>query len=139
MAIRVFVVRDCIGMTSTINGHPTYAADYFEGDWNKSVFLDNPHIDNLMTALLGLGGEYWAMRRRLMVVEKLLATKCGIDPSEIETYHPSEDEQKSWDRERDDFIRRVFSALVREVADVSGPIDIEGAKLRPPRNLEDMS
>jgi hypothetical protein len=125
-------------MASTINGHPTYAADYFKGDWDKSVFLDNPHVDNLMTVVLGLGGEYWAMRRRLMVVEKLLDTKCGIKGSEIEAYHPTEDEQAAWDKERDDFIRRVFSVLVRDTVDVSGPIDTENAKLRPPRNLEDL-
>jgi hypothetical protein len=126
-------------MSSSINGRPTYAAEYFEGDWNKSVFLDNPHTDNLMTALLGLGGEFWAMRRRMMVVEKLLADRGGIDASEIEAYQPDEDEQSLWDKERDDFIRRVFSSLVREISDVSGPIDTEGAKLRPPRNLKDLA
>jgi hypothetical protein len=125
-------------MTSSINGHPTYAADFLKGDWDKSVFLGNPHIDNLMTALVGLGGEYWAVRRRLLVVERMLAAKSVLDPAEIESFQPTEDERALWDKERDDFIRRVFGALVREVADVSGPIAQDAAALRPPRGLEDL-
>jgi hypothetical protein len=112
---------------------PTHASDYIEGDWRKSVFLGNTHIDNLMSALLGLGGEYWAMRRRLMVVEKLLASRCGIVAEEIERYMPGVEEQASWDRQRDDFIERVFAVLIRDTADVSGAIDTANPARRPPR------
>jgi len=120
-------------MIPSSSERPTHAAEYIKGDWDKSVFLGNPHVDNLMTALLGLGGEYWALQRRLMVVEKLLATRCGIEPSEIESYQPDEDDQRLWERKRDDFIERVFSVLVRPTADVSGPIDTTNPSRRPPR------
>ncbi len=112
---------------------PTYASDYIEGDWRKSVFLDNAQVDNLMTALLGLGGEFWAMRRRLMVVEGLLASRCGIGAEEIEGYVPGTEEQASWDQRRDDFIERVFAVLIRDTADVSGAIATTNPVRRPPR------
>ncbi len=120
-------------MASKPDQHHTHTTDFIEGDWRKSVFLGNPHVDNLMTALLGLGGEYWAMRRRLMVVEKLLASRCGIDAAEIDGYAPDAEEQASWNRRRDDFIERVFAVLIRETADVSGPIDTANPVRRPPR------
>ena len=40
--------------------HQTYATDYVKGDWDKAVYLDNPHTDNLMSAVLNLGAEFWA-------------------------------------------------------------------------------
>jgi hypothetical protein len=120
-------------MASTDDQRPTYTSDYIEGDWNKSVFLGNAHVDNLMTALLGLGGECWAMRRRLMVVEKLLESRCGIAVAEIEAYAPDEKETASWNRRRDEFIERVFAVLIRETADVSGPIDTTNPVRRAPR------
>jgi len=112
----------------------THASDYIEGDWRRSVFLGNAHVDNLMTALLGLGGEYWAMRRRLMVVEKLLASRCGIDADDIERYMPDAEEQAAWDHRRDDFIERVFAVLVRETGGQSESIDTTNPVRRPPRS-----
>jgi hypothetical protein len=120
-------------MASTDDQRPTHTSDYIAGDWDKSVFLGNAQVDNLMTALLGLGGEYWAMRRRLMVVEKLLETRCGIAAEEIEAYVPDAAETASWNRRRDEFIERVFGVLVRATADVSGPIDAQTLERRPPR------
>lgn len=120
-------------MTQTSSERPTHAAEYLKGDWDKSVFLGNPHVDNLMTALLGLGAENWALQRRLLVIEKFLATRCGIEPAEIESYLPNEEEQVIWARKRDDFIDRVFASLTRETADTSGPIDMTDAALQPPR------
>jgi hypothetical protein len=120
-------------MTPSSSERPTHAAEFIKGDWDKSVFLGNPQVDNLMAALLGLGGEYWVLQRRLMVVEKLLAARCGIEPAEIESYQPSEADQRLWERKRDDFIERVFSVLVRATGDVSGPIDTTNPARRPPR------
>jgi flavodoxin len=120
-------------MTPSSSERPTHAAEYIKGDWDKSVFLGNPHVDNLMTAFIGLGGEHWALQRRLMVIEKLLETRCGIGAAEIEGYLPTEEDQRLWERRRDDFIERVFAVLVRETGDVSGPIDTANPTLQPPR------
>ena len=92
----------------------TYTADYIKGDWQKAVYLDNPHVDNLMTAFLGLGAEHWALRRRVKVLEKFMADKKIADPSAIESYVPTEAETVAWDAERDEFISRVFSVFSRE-------------------------
>lgn len=116
---------------------PTYASDYIEGDWRKSVFLQDAQVDNLMTALLGLGGEFWALRRRLMVVEELLASKCGIGAADIDGYVPAPEAQAAWDKRRDDFIERVFAVLIRDTADVSAAIETANPVRRPPRTPGD--
>jgi hypothetical protein len=91
----------------------TYTTEYIKGDFDRSVFLDSPYSDNLMTVVLGLGAEYWAMRRRMMVLEKLLADKRVVDEKAIEAYNPSAAEKVVWDAERDDFIERIYSVLTR--------------------------
>jgi hypothetical protein len=126
-------------MASNSESRPTYATEYIKGDWDKSVFLGNAHVDNLMSALLNLGGECWAMRRRLMVVEKLLATKCGIDAADIEGYLPDEQDQAAWDLKRDEFIDRVFAVLVRASGNASGLIDTAHPLRQPPRAAGDPS
>ena len=111
---------------------PTYAADYIKGDFEKAVYLDSVHADNLMTAFLGLGAEHWALRRRLMVLEKFMAERGVIIPDEVEAYDPTPEEKVAWEAERDDYIQRVFSVLTRDVADVSGPVPTEKVPAREP-------
>ena len=40
-----------------VGGKPTYATDYFKSDTEEQVWLGSPHIDNLVTVSLALGGE----------------------------------------------------------------------------------
>lgn len=100
--------------------HQTYATDYVKGDWDKAVYLDNPHTDNLMSAVLNLGAEFWAMRRRQMVVEKLLDQNGAVDRAKIEAYIPTDEERVAWSAERDDFIERTFTVLTRVGERVGG-------------------
>jgi hypothetical protein len=109
-----------MSMATDKKDRPTYATDYIKGDWDKAVYLDNPHSDNLMTAFLNLGAEHWALKRRVMVLEKLIAEKKVIDPAAVEAYEPTEAERAAWTAERDDFIQRTFAVLTRETAPVTG-------------------
>ena len=70
-------------MADDKKNRPTYAADFVKGDFEKAVYLDSVHSDNLMTAFLGLGAEHWALRRRLMVLERFMAEKGVIVPDEV--------------------------------------------------------
>ena len=49
-------------MADTKSKRQNYTADFFKGDFEKAVYLDSVHSDNLMTAFLGLGAEHWALR-----------------------------------------------------------------------------
>jgi hypothetical protein len=94
-------------------GRETHAVDFIKGDWDKAVYLDNPHVDNLMSAFMQLGAEFWSLKRRQLVVESLLDRKKVVTRTTIESYDPTEAETAAWGMERDDFINRVFSVLTR--------------------------
>lgn len=101
-------------MANAENERPTYAADFIKGDWNKAVYLDNVHVDNLMSAFITLGTEHWTLRRRMMVLEQLLAKSKSIDLAEVESFDPDPELQAAWQAERDDYIERTFAVLTRD-------------------------
>lgn len=105
--------------------HPTCAAPFIAGDWRKSTFLDDPHVDNLMSAVLQLGSELWTLKRRTLVLESFLDDKQLVERARVDAYVPTPTERVRWDRERDDFIERVFSVLTRDTAKVGGPFELE--------------
>lgn len=100
---------------------PGYATDFIKGDWDKAQYLDNPHVDNLMSCVLALGAEFWTLKRRQLVTEKLIEEKKGnVDRAMIEAYVPTEAERTAWAAERDDYIERVFAVLTRVSEHVGG-------------------
>jgi hypothetical protein len=105
---------------------PTYAAKFIHGDWDKAVYLDNAHVDNLMTAYLTMGAELWTVRRRMMVLEQFLAEKKVVDFARLEAYDPPEAVKTAWDAERDDFIQRMFAVLTRETDAPVQPANFPG-------------
>jgi hypothetical protein len=97
-----------------------YTTDFIKGDWDKATYLDNPHVDSLVAVVLNLGTELWAVRRRQMVVESLLAKSNLISTAAIESYEPNEVEKAAWSAERDDTIERVYAVLTRVGVRTSG-------------------
>lgn len=104
-------------MSDAIKSDPkTGAAPFIKGDWDKAVYLDSPHMDNMMTAFHGLAAEFWAMRRRVMVLEHFLEKAKTVDMAAVEAYEPNDAQRTAWNAERDDFIQRIFSVFTRETA-----------------------
>jgi hypothetical protein len=91
----------------------TYASDYVKGDLESAVFLDNPFIDNLFTAMQSLAAETWTNRRRMYIVEALLEKKIPVTQDSIQTYMPSEDEEKRWKADRDQFVKTMYAPFLR--------------------------
>lgn len=91
----------------------TYATEFVKGDWDKAQYLPDPHVDNLTAVVMSLGTEFWAMRRRMMVIESLLEQNKVVNRASIEGYKPTEAEATAWNAERDDLIDRVFAVLGR--------------------------
>jgi hypothetical protein len=92
---------------------PTYASDFIASDVERAVFLGNPVLDNMMTSLIALGAEVWSNRRRMKVVEALLAEK-GVTAEMVETYMPTAEQDAEWQKDRDRFIDLTYSPLLRE-------------------------
>lgn len=105
------------------------ATDFVKSDFDRATMLDNPHTDNLMTALLNLGAETWVIRRRQMISETLAAKKVMPTSAAIDAYNPTDAEEKLLKEERDIFIDRIFSVLTRPAVKIAGaPPTLRNAK-----------
>lgn len=109
----------------------TGTAAFIKGDWDRAVYLDSPHTDNLMVAYHRLAGEHWALRRRMLVLESMLAKSKAIDLSALEAFEPTAEQKAAWDAERDDFIKRTFTVFTREVIKQASDVP---TTVVPPRN-----
>nr|MCU0759595.1 hypothetical protein [Steroidobacteraceae bacterium] len=54
---------------------PTYTAEAIPSDVKNGLFLGNPALDNLMSCMIAMGAEVWATKRRLHVMEAVMAQK----------------------------------------------------------------
>lgn len=88
----------------------TFAAEAIPSDVKNSVFLGNPAVDNLVSCMIAMGTELWATKRRLKVIEAVMA-KTGVTPEMIEKYAPTDQERADWERDRDRFIELTLGSL----------------------------
>jgi hypothetical protein len=98
---------------SKINGRETFTIDYFDTDTDKQVWLDNPHVDNLVSVVIAIGSEMWATKQRQIIAEKLAEKNIPATYQAIETYQPSDEEEKEWHAEREALAHRLYSYLAR--------------------------
>lgn len=90
----------------------THDPDFIAFAHRDAVILGDVRQDNMMTALAALAMEVWTMRRRMMVTETVLKQN-NVPIDQIESYTPTDTEKAEWARERDQFLKTVFSALGR--------------------------
>ena len=72
-------------------------------------FFDVQGVDELVSITMGLAQELWAVRERLAAVEAL--GKAGISTAAVEAYEFSDEERVALDRERREFIDRIYFVL----------------------------
>lgn len=92
---------------------PTHTVNAIPSDVASSVFLGNPILDNLIGCMVAMNGEIWATKRRMKVLESLLAKK-GVTQEMIEQYVPSAAETAEWEQERDRFVSLVMGPLAND-------------------------
>ncbi len=95
---------------------PTHTTDFIPGnDARHNSFLGNPVIDNLVSTVIALGTELWAVKRRNKIVESLLAAKRPVTLEAIETYVPTPEEEKTWAADRDAMIKATYGTFASNV------------------------
>ena len=70
--------------------------------------FDDPAIDALLSILLSLGNEVYALRDRLRIIEKTLEAKGTISRADIEAYKPTLEEEGEIRKDTDAFMARLF-------------------------------
>lgn len=92
---------------------PGQASNFIKGDWATARYVEDQNVDNLLSVVVNLGTELWAVRRRQLALEALLAKHGQITAQMIDSYEPTEAERTAWADERDDTIERVYAVLNR--------------------------
>lgn len=106
----------------------THTSDFIEYDIDNVVFYENPVLDNLMTTVIALGSEVWTTKRRVKILESVLA-KQGVSKDLVESYVPTSEEETEWRSERDQFIEKTYGALKRGGDDaIAYGVDLEKSR-----------
>lgn len=100
------------------SGPKTYTTDFIKADTDRAVFLGNALLDDMMTALIALGSETWAVRRRAKITEMLFEKNGKISREMVEQYMPTPEEERQLTTERDDFVRNIYGHFARNGEDV---------------------
>jgi hypothetical protein len=74
----------------------------------RSVFFDDPAIDQIMTFILELSAEVSVVYDRMDTIERLLDEKGTISRDDIEAYRPNEDVENARNERREAYLKRVF-------------------------------
>lgn len=106
-------------MATTDAERKGYVADFIKADTDKAVFLGNAMMDDMMTALIALGAETWATRRRMKITEILFEKKGKITREMVEQYQLTPEDTKALEAERDAFIATVYGHFARGEADMA--------------------
>jgi hypothetical protein len=112
--------------------HATAATEFIDHGSDTYTFLQDPVVDALVEVVVELGAETWITRRRMLVLERVMASQGLLTSELIETYTPSSEDEALWRQERDRMLKSVYAALARRP--VRGDAAAERAKgANPPR------
>ncbi len=92
----------------------TYAVDAIPSDITNGLFLGNAALDNVVSCLIAMSAEMWATKRRMKVMESLMAKHSNITPDMIEKYMPTAEETAQWEKERNEFVTLALGSLANE-------------------------
>jgi hypothetical protein len=70
--------------------------------------FDDPALDTLLSIVLSLGAEVYALRDRMRIIEKMLEVKGTISRADIEAYKPTPEEEEEIRKDNDAFMARLF-------------------------------
>lgn len=100
-------------MATPESARPTYVAEAIPSDVLNSTFLGNPVLDNVVSCMIAMSAEMWSTKRRLKVLEAVLA-KQGITQDKIEKFVPTAEQTRDWEAERDRYIDLVMGPLANQ-------------------------
>lgn len=77
----------------------------------RPSFFNDPALDTMMTALLDVMAENWALKERLYALEKTLTSDGVIKSDAVENISWTDDEKMSHETERQRILSDAFRAL----------------------------
>jgi hypothetical protein len=85
----------------------------------RPEFLDNPHLDNMLSMIMTMAQELWVVDERVANLEKQLAEIKGIDIDALTADTSTPDTRAVRRAELDEFIRRILRSTVQSMQEPS--------------------
>lgn len=76
----------------------------------RAAFFEDPDVDRLLAMLTRLMTEHWALKERVMALEKILAESGALDEAALEVWQPSAETDAEWDRESFALVKAIVEA-----------------------------
>ncbi len=76
----------------------------------RNAFFENAESDRLLAMLMQLVTEHWAVRERMLVLERLLVDKGVLEEDELDAFRPDPDRDARWDAMSFELIQAVVEA-----------------------------
>ena len=81
----------------------------------RPFFFDDPATDKVLTMVVTLGSEVWALRERLAAVEALQVGRGQLGRGEVDAYDFTPEEEARLGADRREFIDNLFRVLQEQV------------------------
>ena len=81
------------------------------GNWQQ--YFDDPALDKLAEITMDLAATTWTLIDRQKITEWILEEKGYLENAEIDTFQPSEDQEKELTEARNQFISDILNGLTR--------------------------
>ena len=82
------------------------------GDW-RTYFKDQS-VDRLAEMVTELAAATWTLMDRQRVLEWELQRSGQLDPGQLDSYRPTEEEERQLSAERNAFMSRLLGGLTRQ-------------------------
>lgn len=88
----------------------------------QHAFFQDPATDKLLAALLNLLAEHWALKQRVLTLEKVLESIGVIDDTSLKRVKLSDDDKAEFESMRQKLLQDVFRSLEQDYGETEPPV-----------------
>ncbi|MDW8258453.1 MAG: hypothetical protein RML32_03320 [Gammaproteobacteria bacterium] len=81
----------------------------------RPVFFRDPAIDRVLSMVITLASEHWALRERVLAMEALHVQRDTLAAGAVDAYEFTPEQERKLAAERRDFIGNLFRVLQEQV------------------------
>lgn len=81
----------------------------------RPFFFPDPAIDKVLTMVVTLGSEVWALRERLAALEAIQSRQGSLAADEIDNYEFTPEQDAALATDRKEFLDNLFRVLQEQV------------------------
>ena len=87
------------------------------GDWRQ--YFDDPAMDYMAKMVVDLAAATWTAIDRQRVTEWILESRGQLQPGEIDSYEPTEEQEKQLTEERNAFVAGILKGFTKAAGGAS--------------------